>query len=186
MSMDEPNPIARLRDPRDPCRRGARSDDRRAHHADLSDHGLCVRRRRPRGLALQSADLRLHLFAPHQPDRLRAGGARGEPRGRARRDRVRLGPRGADARLLPLHGAGRPSSSPRSKLYGGSITQFGRSFKKFDWHVRFVDPDEPENFRRAMTPQMPGDLHREPRQSRRRRRRPRGASPRSRTRPACC
>ncbi|HEV3178604.1 MAG TPA: aminotransferase class I/II-fold pyridoxal phosphate-dependent enzyme, partial [Stellaceae bacterium] len=39
-----------------------------------------------------------------------------------------------------------------NKLYGGSITQFGRSFKKFDWHVRFVDPSEPENFRRALTP----------------------------------
>jgi O-acetylhomoserine (thiol)-lyase len=38
------------------------------------------------------------------------------------------------------------------KLYGGSITQFGRSFKKFDWHVRFVDPEDPENFRRALTP----------------------------------
>jgi O-acetylhomoserine (thiol)-lyase len=38
------------------------------------------------------------------------------------------------------------------KLYGGSITQFGRSFKKFDWNVIFVDPDEPENFRKALTP----------------------------------
>jgi O-acetylhomoserine (thiol)-lyase len=39
-----------------------------------------------------------------------------------------------------------------SKLYGGSITQFGKSFKKFGWNVRFVDPDDPENFRRAITP----------------------------------
>ncbi len=39
-----------------------------------------------------------------------------------------------------------------SKLYGGSITQFGSTFKKFGWQVRFVDPDEPENFRRALTP----------------------------------
>jgi O-acetylhomoserine (thiol)-lyase len=38
------------------------------------------------------------------------------------------------------------------KLYGGSITQFGRSFKKFGWECSFVDPDEPENFRRALTP----------------------------------
>src|SRR5260221_5445267 len=38
------------------------------------------------------------------------------------------------------------------KLYGGSITQFGRSFKKFGWNVIFVDPDEPENFRTAPTP----------------------------------
>jgi O-acetylhomoserine (thiol)-lyase len=38
------------------------------------------------------------------------------------------------------------------KLYGGSITQFGRSFRKFDWRVHFVDPEDPENFRRALTP----------------------------------
>lgn len=38
------------------------------------------------------------------------------------------------------------------KLYGGSITQFGRSFKKFGWNVIFVDPDDPQNFKRALTP----------------------------------
>src|SRR5689334_7175786 len=39
-----------------------------------------------------------------------------------------------------------------SKLYGGSITQFGKSFKKFGWTCHFVDPEDPENFRRALTP----------------------------------
>jgi O-acetylhomoserine (thiol)-lyase len=39
-----------------------------------------------------------------------------------------------------------------SKLYGGSITQFGRSFKKFGWEAIFVDPADPEDFRRALTP----------------------------------
>ena len=39
-----------------------------------------------------------------------------------------------------------------NKLYGGSITQFGRSFKKFGWDAVLVDPDDPENFRRALTP----------------------------------
>ncbi len=39
-----------------------------------------------------------------------------------------------------------------SKLYGGSITQFGKSFRKFGWDVTFVDPDDPENFRRALSP----------------------------------
>ena len=38
------------------------------------------------------------------------------------------------------------------RLYGGSITQFGRSFAKFDWHVTFADVDDPENVRRALTP----------------------------------
>jgi O-acetylhomoserine (thiol)-lyase len=37
-------------------------------------------------------------------------------------------------------------------LYGGSITQFVHSFKKFDWHVHLVDPRDPENFKKALTP----------------------------------
>jgi O-acetylhomoserine (thiol)-lyase len=37
-----------------------------------------------------------------------------------------------------------------SKLYGGSISQMSTTFPQFDWHVRFVDPREPENFARAI------------------------------------
>jgi O-acetylhomoserine (thiol)-lyase len=37
-------------------------------------------------------------------------------------------------------------------LYGGSITQFGISFKRLGWTCHFVDPRDPENFRRALTP----------------------------------
>ena len=37
-------------------------------------------------------------------------------------------------------------------LYGGSITQFGVSFKRLGWTCHFVDPNDPENFRRALTP----------------------------------
>ena len=36
-------------------------------------------------------------------------------------------------------------------LYGGSLTQFGLSFKKLGWKCHFVDPADPENFRRALT-----------------------------------
>jgi O-acetylhomoserine (thiol)-lyase len=39
-----------------------------------------------------------------------------------------------------------------NKLYGGSVTQFGKTFKKFGWEVIFVDPDKPQNFRAALTP----------------------------------
>ena len=39
-------------------------------------------------------------------------------------------------------------------LYGGSLTQFGLSFKKLGWKCHFVDPTEPENFRRALTPRV--------------------------------
>ena len=38
-----------------------------------------------------------------------------------------------------------------NKLYGGSINQMGISYKKFGWDASFVDPDDPENFRRAIT-----------------------------------
>ena len=36
-------------------------------------------------------------------------------------------------------------------LYGGSVTQFGVSFKKLGWKVHFVDMTDPENVRKAMT-----------------------------------
>jgi O-acetylhomoserine (thiol)-lyase len=39
-----------------------------------------------------------------------------------------------------------------NKLYGGSITQFTRTFKKFDWDCTLVEPEDPENFRKALTP----------------------------------
>ncbi|MGE5547054.1 MAG: O-acetylhomoserine aminocarboxypropyltransferase [Solirubrobacterales bacterium] len=35
-------------------------------------------------------------------------------------------------------------------LYGGSLTQFGQSFKKLGWHCTFVDPRDPDNFRAAI------------------------------------
>jgi O-acetylhomoserine (thiol)-lyase len=39
-----------------------------------------------------------------------------------------------------------------NRLYGGSITQFGKTFKKFDWTCHFVDVDDPDAVRRALTP----------------------------------
>ena len=65
-------PELRLRDLRGPCRRRARPGDRRALDADLPDDLLRLRRCRPRRLALQPAQFRLHLFAPDQPDRRRS------------------------------------------------------------------------------------------------------------------
>ena len=38
-------------------------------------------------------------------------------------------------------------------LYGGSLTQFGLSFRKLGWKCHFVDPTDPANFRKALTPQ---------------------------------
>ncbi len=37
-------------------------------------------------------------------------------------------------------------------LYGGSITQFTHSFAKFGWKAHLVDPRDPDNFRKALTP----------------------------------
>src|SRR3546814_20721362 len=38
-----------------------------------------------------------------------------------------------------------------TRLYGGPITQFGKTFKKFAWHADFVDVDDIDAVRRAMT-----------------------------------
>ena len=37
-------------------------------------------------------------------------------------------------------------------LYGGSLTQFGLTFAKLGWTCHFVDPTDPDNFRKALTP----------------------------------
>ncbi len=39
-----------------------------------------------------------------------------------------------------------------STLYGGTFTQFDVTFRKLGIDVKFVDPDDPENFRKAITP----------------------------------
>lgn len=39
-----------------------------------------------------------------------------------------------------------------STLYGGTYTQFDVSFRRLGINVTFVDPDDPENFRKAITP----------------------------------
>jgi O-acetylhomoserine (thiol)-lyase len=39
-----------------------------------------------------------------------------------------------------------------STLYGGTYTQFDVSFRKFGYETTFVEPDDPENFRKAITP----------------------------------
>ena len=39
-----------------------------------------------------------------------------------------------------------------NRLYGGSVTQFGKTFRKFDWHCDFVDFDDPDAIRKAIGP----------------------------------
>ena len=59
---------------------------------------------------------------------------------------------GHSAQLLALFALMEPGDNfvASKKLYGGSINQFGYSFKRFGWQVKFVDPDDPENFRNAI------------------------------------
>jgi len=39
-----------------------------------------------------------------------------------------------------------------STLYGGTYTQFDTTFRRLGFNAIFVDPDDPENFRKAITP----------------------------------
>ena len=96
----------RLRDPVDPCRRGPRSDDRRAGAADLPDHGLRLRQCRPCGGAVQPADRRLHLFAADQPDQRGAGDAARHARRRPWLHRGLVGPCRAGAGAVSADDAG--------------------------------------------------------------------------------
>ncbi|MCG8491397.1 MAG: O-acetylhomoserine aminocarboxypropyltransferase [Sneathiellales bacterium] len=61
---------------------------------------------------------------------------------------------GHAAQMIVFHTLMEPGDEflASSRLYGGSITQFSQSFKKFDWNATFVDPADPENFRKALTP----------------------------------
>ncbi len=56
-------------------------------------------------------------------------------------------------------------------LYGGSLTQFGLSFRKLGWTCHFVDPARSGEFPPRADPALQGDLRRKPGQSGRHRRR---------------
>ncbi len=53
--------------------------------------------------------------------------------------------------VTSLLGAGSHMVSA-STLYGGTYTQFDVSFRRLGIDVTFVEPDDPENFRKAITP----------------------------------
>lgn len=59
---------------------------------------------------------------------------------------------GHAAQILALFPLMQPGDNivAANKLYGGSINQMGHSYRKFGWMAGFVDPDDPENFRRAI------------------------------------
>ncbi|MEE9313784.1 MAG: O-acetylhomoserine aminocarboxypropyltransferase, partial [Rhizobiaceae bacterium] len=61
---------------------------------------------------------------------------------------------GHGAQLLVMHALMQPGDEfvASRKLYGGSINQFGQSFKSFDWHVRWAEGMEPADFEAQITP----------------------------------
>ncbi len=61
---------------------------------------------------------------------------------------------GQAAQFLAITGLMGPGDElvSASTLYGGTYTQFDVSFRRLGIDVKFVEPDDPENFRKAITP----------------------------------
>jgi len=62
---------------------------------------------------------------------------------------------GHAAQLLTFHTLMQPGDNfvASNKLYGGSINQFGQSFKSFGWEVRWAQGDDPASFEAAIDAQ---------------------------------
>ncbi len=61
---------------------------------------------------------------------------------------------GHAAQMLVMHTLMQPGDEfvAANKLYGGSINQFGQSFKNFGWTVKWADTDDISTFEAAITP----------------------------------
>src|SRR5580692_3636260 len=61
---------------------------------------------------------------------------------------------GQSAQFLAISSLMQPGDDivSASTLYGGTYTQFDVSFRRLGFNAIFVEPDDPENFRRAITP----------------------------------
>jgi O-acetylhomoserine (thiol)-lyase len=61
---------------------------------------------------------------------------------------------GQAAQFLAINGLMGPGDElvAASTLYGGTYTQFDVTFRRMGIDVKFVEPDDPESFRRAITP----------------------------------
>lgn len=61
---------------------------------------------------------------------------------------------GHAAQLLVFHTLMQPGDEfvAADKLYGGSINQFGNSFKSFNWNVKWANADDPKSVEAAITP----------------------------------
>ncbi len=132
--------------------------------AHLSDHVLRVRQRRPRREPLQPADIRQCLLAHLESDRGRVRGARRRARGRsAHALAAATGMAAQMVALLTLAQNGDHIVAART-LYGGTYSQLAVTFAQFGIAATFVDPDEPDAFRRALRPETKAVLRRNDRQ----------------------
>src|SRR5579862_2620768 len=61
---------------------------------------------------------------------------------------------GQSAQFIAISGLMEPGDHMVSSctLYGGTHTQFDVTFRKFGYQMTFVEPDDPENFRKAIKP----------------------------------
>ena len=93
-----------------------------------------------------------NIYTPHhEPDHGRLRAAR---RGAGRRDGGLATSSGQAAQFLAITSLMGPGDElvAASTLYGGTYTQFDVSFRRLGIDVKFVEPDDPENFRKAITP----------------------------------
>ena len=152
--------------------------DGRAGDADLPDHLVRVRRRRPRRLAVRAAGLRQHLFAHRQPDLRGAGGAGRGARGRHGGARGGFRPRGG------VPGLPRAAAA-RRRVRGGAqaLRRLDQPVQPFLQELRLERGlggfGRARDLRGRDHAEDQGDLRRIDRQSGRRDRRSRGASRRS-------
>jgi len=60
---------------------------------------------------------------------------------------------GHAAQVVVMHSLMQPGDEfiASKKLYGGSINQFGQSFKSFDWHVKWAEGVAPADFEKQIT-----------------------------------
>ena len=126
-----------------------RSGDQRRSGADLPDHQLPVPRHAARGQPVRPGRDRQHLHPHHEPDQRRAGDS-ASPRSRAASPRWRWA-RARRRRCSPSRTSATPAttSSPRPTSMAAPGTCSPTRMKSMGIECRFVDPADPENFRRA-------------------------------------
>ena len=128
-------------------------------------HFLHFRELRPRRGAVRSAAVRQHLL-PHHESRPPTSSSSAWRRSKAASAGLATSS-GQAAQFLAITSLLGPGDEmvAASTLYGGTYTQFDVSFRRLGIDVKFVEPDDPENFRKAITPKTRAALRRDHRQS---------------------